>query len=314
MKANIKIIGIKSILLLSVFVCCSCVSKPVSLFDNSSEDTVGEKTVEEGMIEENTYEENTMEKEQEESDSDIWECQLDNQWVGDITNETKGEFLEHFMGKGAAEEEPFYIFYGKESDGRNIEGKVQLELYYNEAAGVICGIRYIYSQEDSGEPLVSMKGFADLDVSAFDEWDYSGEAVFSVQKDESDGRGSVENYEETYTYNEADQPVHFESTGNIDWLREEPERITIIQIDFSYRTDGTLSKKDCYYNPYIFGTTGCNVHEYFDEKQRLLYSNSYITHGTLESYCIYSDAGDTPMYILSLDNTGQWFPYFERRE
>lgn len=303
-------------LILSVLICCGCVSNPTSLSDNSNEDTVGEKTVEE-----KTVEENAIEKEQEESDSDIWECQLDNRWVGDITDETRGEFLEHFMGEGAAKEEPFYIFYGKESDGRNIEGKVQLELYYNEAAGVICGIRYIYSQEDLGETLVSMKGFADLDVSVFDEWDHSGEAIFSVQKDgsegRSDGRFAVENYEEMYTYNEAGQPVHFESTGNIDWLWDEPERNTIIQIDFSYRADGTLSQKDCYYNPHIFGTTECRVHEYYDEKQRLVYSNSYVTHGSLECYCIYSDDSDTPMYILKLDDdisTGQWCPYFRKRK
>lgn len=310
MKENTKVIGIKSMLILSVLICCGCVSNPTSLSHNSSEDTAGEE-----IVAENIYEENTIEKEQEESDSDVWECQLDNRWVGDITDETRGEFLEHFMGEGAAEEEPFYIFYEKESDGRNIEGKVQLELYYNEAAGVICGIRYIYSQEDSGEPQVSMKGFADLDVSVFDEWDYFGEAVFSVQKDGSDGKESVENYEEMYTYNEAGQPVHFESTGTIDWLREEPERSTIIQIDFSYRADGTLSQKDCYYNPHIFGTTEATVHEYFDEKQRLVYSHSYVTHGSLECYCIYSDDGDTPMYILWLDdNTGQWWPFFSKRK
>lgn len=309
MKQKVKIIGIKSMLILSALVCCSCVSNPLSLPDSSSEDSVGEK-----LVEENTYEENTRERGQEESDSDVWECQLDNQWVGDITDETKGEFLEHFMGVGAAEAEPFYIFYGKESAWMNAEGKVQLELYYNEAAGIMCGIRYIYSQEDSGEPQVSMKGFADLDISVFDEWDYSGEAVFSVQKNGSDGSESVEDYEEMYTYNEAGQPVHFESTGTIDWLQEEPEPSTIIQIDFSYQADGTLSQKDCYYNPHIFGTTEATAHEYFDEKQRLVYSHSYITHGSLECYCIYSDDGDIPMYILHLDDTGQWWPWFSRRE
>lgn len=302
MKKNTKATGMKSMLILSVLICCGCVSNPASLSDSSSEDTGGEEIVEE----------NTIEKEQEKSGSEVWECQMDHQWTGDITDETRGEFLEHFMGEGASKEEPFYIFYGKESAGRNIEGKVQLELYYNEAAGVICGIRYIYSQEDLGETLVSMKGFADLDVSVFDEWDHSGEAVFSVQKD---GREAVENYEEMYTYNEAGQPVHFESTGNIDWLRDELERSTIIQMDFSYRADGTLSQKDCYYNPYIFGTTESSVHEYYDEKQRLVYSHSYVTHGSLECYCIYSDDSDTPMYILKLDdNTGQWWPYFSKRK
>lgn len=54
-------------LILSVLVCCSCVSNPLSLPDSSSEDTVGEK-----LVEENTYEENTIEKEQEESDSGQW--------------------------------------------------------------------------------------------------------------------------------------------------------------------------------------------------------------------------------------------------
>lgn len=310
MKEDTKVKGIKSMLILCVLICCGCVSNTASLPDDSREDTVGEE-----IVEKDTYEENTIQKEQEESPSDVWECQLDHQWVGDITDETRGEFLEHFMGEGAAEEEPFYIFYGKESAGRNIEGKVQLELYYNEAEGVICGIRYIYSQEDSGEELVSMKGFAALDLSEFDEWDDSGEAVFSVQKDGSDGSESVEDYEEMYTYNEAGQPVHFESTGNIDWLREEPDPSTIIQIDFSYRADGTLSQKDCYYNPHIFGTTESVVHEYYDEKQRLVYSHSYVTHGSLECYCIYSDDGDTPMYILKLDdNTGQWWPYFSKRK
>ncbi len=295
---------IKGLLILGAFICCGCVSNSVSTPDNRNEATV----------EANTPEENTGEKEQGEGTSDIWEWIIDDKWFGYITVETKGEFLDHFMGEGAAEEEPFYIFYGKESAWENIEGKVQLELYYNEAEEVICGIRYIYSQDGQ---LERMEGFASLEVAESDQpWSYPEKEVYSVQRDNSDGSEFVDNYEENCEYNAAGQPVHFESTGNLIDYREDTDPSTIIQIDFCYRADGTLSRKDSFYNTGIWGTTRCDVHEYFDEQERLVYERSYVTHGSLEYYYIYLEDSEIPAYALMLDNihgTGL-VPVFTKRE
>lgn len=63
-------------------------------------------------------------------------------------------------------------------------------------------------------------------------------------------------------------------------------------------------QKDCYYNSRVFGSTGSSESDYFDEKDRLLYTSSYITHGYVEDYYIYEEDSQEPAFCLTLDHTG----------
>lgn len=242
-------------------------------------------------------------------------------WTGDITEETKAEFIDRFMGEGASDEEPFFVFYGTEDYYQNAEGELQLELYYDEATGNGCGIRYVHSQSGENDTLVEMKGFAFVAAGAMSDnqnaYDFTSvEDIFSVTYyDGSDGSNVVEDYEESYEYNDAGQIIHYESTGRIDWLSDADENQMVIEVDFTYREDGTLCRKESHYNTYIFGTTKSSCVTYFDEQQRAIYERAYITHGSLDYYYIYNSDAAVPDYELMLDdNLGDWWPSFAKYE
>lgn len=255
-----------------------------------------------------TTEDNTEQETEQDTGSNPYEIH-ERGWAGDITEETKAEFIDHFMGDGASMQEPFYTFY--END------ELQLELYYDAEAGVGCGIRYVRVKGSQADETVEMKGFAFDNVSAAASGQNDTEKdIFSVTYyDGSDGSNEVEDYEEVYEYNAAGCPVHYESSGTVDWLQEAEGKSTIIEVDFSYREDGSLYRKDSCYNPQLFGTTGSSNIEYFDEQQRILYSKKYITHGSLEDYYIYDDNHADVAYVLKLDNDlSDWWPVFYCKE
>lgn len=261
-----------------------------------------------------------QESETDASGEDLYHISHDYGWAGDITDETKAEFIDHFMGEGASSEEPFYVFYGTDDCGTfssyyNEEGELQLEFYYDEAAGVGCGIRYVRSKSSEGDTSVEMKGFAFNTIETVTDTP-ENEDIFSVTYyDGNDGSSAVEDYEESYEYNDAGWLTHYESTGMIDSLRDAEEYQTVIAIDFAYREDGTLCRKESNYNPHIFGTTRSSSVTYFDEQQRAVYSEGYITHGSLDSYYIYDGDSTTPSYVLTLDdNLGYWYPNFSKYE
>lgn len=263
------------------------------------------------------------EQEPDAEDGDLYNISDDYGWTGDITDETRTEFIDHFMGEGASKEEPFYEFYGIEDSYRNAEGELQLELYYDEATGVGCGIRYERIEDDEDNLSVNMKGFAFNTIETLTDNPESGEGgytnstdAFSVTYyDGSDGRDSVEDYEESYEYNDAGQLTHYESTGRIDWLKDTDEIQRVIKADFTYREDGTLCRKEGYYNTHIFGTAQSSYVTYFDEQQRVMYRQAYITHGSLDYYYIYDGDGASPCYVLMLDdNLGSWLPSFSNIE
>ena len=94
---------------------------------------------------------------------------------------------------------------------------------------------------------------------------------------------------------------------------EEPCRDRVIEITYFYRDDGTLEKKEGFYNAWIFGTVGCSERCFYDAQGRLIYSSAYITHGSLDYYYIYEGENAAPAYCLCLDdNLGTWFPEMAR--
>lgn len=233
----------------------------------------------------------------------------DNRWSGDITEETKAEFINYFMGDGASTQEPFYTFNEKDNTDNNGKDELQLVLYYDEESGIGCGIRYVRRKGSQADETIEMKGFAfdNVKAAAFKQND-----IFSVKYyDGSDGSDKVEDYKDSCEYNDARCPVHYESSGIIDGLPEMGGQNTIIAVDFFYREDGSLYRKDSYYNAQLFGTTGSSNIEYFDEQQRIVYSKKYITHGSLEDYYIYDDNRTGAAYALELDNNLEyWWPVF----
>ena len=63
------------------------------------------------------------------------------------------------------------------------------------------------------------------------------------------------------------------------------------------------------HNSYVFGTAFCTLDSFYDEKNRVIYENGYITHGSLLYYYFYDGEGRKPKYCLELDdNLGYYIP------
>lgn len=197
---------------------------------------------------------------------------------------------------GFAEEEPFYQYFDQ-------EGKLLLELYLNEETLKGCGIRYFAgSSAEEEEQLQEMQAFT-IDDAIAGTWQEAD--PFSVTSyDGNDGKESVSDYGEHYEYTEDGRLSSYRSWGIIDWLGdpEEEKVMDILNIECSYREDGTLEHRNYAHNSFLFGTTFCTMNSDYDEMERLVYENSYITHGTYEKYHIYKDNGDRPAYSLEVDN------------
>lgn len=193
-------------------------------------------------------------------------------------------------------EELFYQYYDS-------SGNLQLELYLDEETGSGCGIAYNSHQGEEGrEP----HEFA-FDTCRLEIWEETD--PFSLKAvDGTDGADRVKDYGELCEYTESGQIEHFRSWGDIDWLVESGGVQTILEINFTYREDGTLACKEYYHNGYLFGSTCGSMDSFFDEKERLVYEEAYITHGSLENYYIYTDDSTKPSYRLFLDWAGECYP------
>lgn len=207
---------------------------------------------------------------------------------------------------GFWETEPFYEYY-------NTSGNLQLELYFDSVTEKGCGIRYEYYYTSDLEKEVSMYGFI-FDSTYKFQWEE--EDAFSTKSWEgTDGSDSVNEYEEQIEYRQNGKPDYYKSQGIIDWISEEEELQPLIEIDWVYRDDGTLYYRDYEHNSFVFGT-GCGyIWKYYDEAERPLFERSYITHGSVENYYIYQNAGKKPAYCLNLDdNLGYHIPVMCRYE
>lgn len=109
--------------------------------------------------------------------------------------------------------------------------------------------------------------------------------------------------EEAWEYNEAGQPVHYLLKGSDPW-GVLSDQLKIIEITYTYREDGTLAEKACFYNHRAFGTTRMSETSVYDSSGRILYTRSYVTHGGLEDYYIYEGDAVEPSYCLIVDHQG----------
>ena len=195
------------------------------------------------------------------------------------------------------------------------EGRPQLELYLDEAAGAGCGFRYdrdesgqvwIYGfalarapeagrQEVWGQPAIleyeGLGGWGGLEAGPW--------STLSVWG--TDGSEEAAGYQETLTRTADGKPLHFHSSA----LAPEGEGVQgpldMLDIEFFYREDGTLRCKQYFHNERMFGTTFFNSQLYYDEAERLAFVHGYITHGALEYYYIYRGEETVPAWCLCMD-------------
>lgn len=195
-----------------------------------------------------------------------------------------------------ADEDAYYAYY-------NEEGMLQLKLYFNPSAQVGTGIFYGKSGDEKIICGFGIESF-DQEPQEVDEW---REAAIDGGAEFWNREYDVQDYEEFTEYNEKGQMTSYRRTGTIDWLTdsEYPEEHTIIEYKYFYRDNGTLERKEKFYNNFLFGTYRCTETEYYDTMERLVYTNAYITHGYLEDYYIYKANKKDPEYCLTLDHMGR---------
>lgn len=196
--------------------------------------------------------------------------------------------IEVFLKARGMEDKLFFRYEEDEADACDY-----LEVYYDEpnesGAGVYC-IQY-----SDGDTYYS--GF-DITDCIHRSWE---DNRFDIIKDE---QNLLEEYDFDEEYNEHGQIVKLETKGEITGWSDGPYEDTIVCVEYFYREDGTLERKECYFNDRVFGTTRCSETYYFDEQERLKYVSAYITHGTLQDYYIYEGDSLEPAYCLGVDFMG----------
>lgn len=214
-------------------------------------------------------------------------------------------------GNGFGGAEPFFE-YSVPDGGR------RLTLYYDEAAQRGCGIRY-YERDPSTFTTTGMYGFVFESVQeregSEEEKGGSWEAYLDpVSVDGTNGAESVENFQENTEYDAAGRIVHYDASGVVTFLKDNQEEADpLLWIDYEYYGNGGLKSRFYWHNGYVFGTWYTTWNCYFDRQGRLAYEDIYVTHGSWDTYYIYTGDGKAPAYILDLDNCmGEWIPAFRK--
>lgn len=187
----------------------------------------------------------------------------------------------------------------------NIDGRRQLEVYFNDATGLWCGIRDFYDHDEDLFASDKPYGFV-FEEQECREWDRDELYDISI-----DGCRlfceSVEEYQESFEYDADGRVTQFGISG-INYAVPEKGAQMLLCMDYTYRRDGSLLHRSYAHNLMAFGTYQCRRDTYFDKMERVVYEDVYITHGNMEYYFFYSS--DEPGFdsCLILDyNTGDWF-------
>ncbi len=205
------------------------------------------------------------------------------------TNEKK--FLQKY---GFNKEKPFY-------KGYDDKGELAVELYFDEKSKKGCGISYYYSK-----PF----GFEIDTYHTQKKFTYDKYSLFPIRNETKFNPYSEEilNYKEEKTYkfiNKKQRLINYTSTG----IYSGGEAEKIVVMDFSYGKDGKLISKLISVNSNILGSYRSSSDIYYDKLERPYYSKSYITHGSLLDFYVYSGDSKSPGYILTLDdNLGVLYP------
>lgn len=202
---------------------------------------------------------------------------------------TEYESREAFLvDYGFADSDPIYEYYDS-------LGNLRLELYRDEDIDLLCGIIYRYFYNVEKQKHAGLSGFV-VDGIKEGEWEDDTYSVMSS----IDSYG----YEEKIEYTPDKKPKYFLATGPDEIVSDDGEIVTMMEINYIYRDDGTLYQRDYRHNPYEFSTYRQSESSLYDEKERLVFENAYITHGLMQDYYIYLDEGDKPAYHIELDYAG----------
>ncbi|MBE5894487.1 MAG: hypothetical protein E7285_02330 [Lachnospiraceae bacterium] len=191
---------------------------------------------------------------------------------------------------------------------------MQMVLYYDEENDLGCGIfmDLMIGFSFSGTAQESWTGYRmDYEIPPNNE-EYTG----ALAKTEDDLYGVTE-YSESTEWDEEGRVINYVGRGVLDegyTGEESSEPRDIITIHWEYDEEtGLLTQRSYWRSAAVFATAGHVVESYFDEKERLEYEGSYITHGWYHVYYIYEGENTIPTYSLVLDEcTGIVMPRFTR--
>lgn len=208
--------------------------------------------------------------------------------------ESRQAFLADF---GFENSEPVYRYFDR-------YGNVQLELYADEDMEKVCGITYYTHLFNTDlEKVTSIRNA--FSICSIPEMEWNRQSPFllkSLYGTSVEDDSYVVDYEESTEYTDAGKPDFFVGRGRLTDREVEED---MLKINFVYREDGTLFYRDYSHHDLVFGSTLCSLDSFYDEHERLIFEEGYITHGHLEYYYIYDDRdgkpADKPMYILEID-------------
>ncbi|MCM1182488.1 MAG: hypothetical protein NC337_03835 [Roseburia sp.] len=193
---------------------------------------------------------------------------------------------------------PFLEFYYPEDES------LLLKLYYDAESGAGSGISYGYGADNSKVGFrfsgTENRDFALEEPYDFDKWCYYMDG--SVGIDSGKNREDITNPTEQLTYNENGRPLRFTAFGDCILYDETVSNHPFIRIDYAYREDGSLFSKSCVFDSFLFGTYESTRTIYYDEAERAVYMEEYITHGSIQRYYIYEGADPTPSYCFVFDS------------
>lgn len=201
--------------------------------------------------------------------------------------------------------EAFLAEYGVENSTPRYQscdryGNPRLELYEDQSGEQFCGIIYRkYYVTNKKEKWAKMYGFTiSKEKTEKEKWSDNTYSIMSkIGPDDEKG------YEETIEYTEDEKPIHFESRGLAEVKNGssiEEELIPLMEVDYIYRDDGTLFYRGYWHTTYLYMTNDHVLSSFYDEKERVVYEDGYITSGDQEYYYVYEDDGNVPICKLDV--------------
>lgn len=188
---------------------------------------------------------------------------------------------------------PFYECIDSET------GELWLTLYYDTEEKVGSGISYGYGPE--GKERVGFRFCKHKEAKE----SYQKPEMFTyngVPIEEDYILTDIEDYAE---YDEKGNVIFYSYTGKngLDYWKEYADSGALIrcEINYFYREDGTLYKKEGSWNGSEYGIIGNSMTDYFDVLGRESWSCQGITHGRLDKYYIYEGDSVQPSYCFVFD-------------
>lgn len=245
------------------------------------------------------------------SETDGWEGK-DGYY--ELKGRTEQEFVNHFLGTGVYEQEPYFSYM-------NPEGETRMDLWYHEDSDRWCGIRYAVteSEKEDGYPY----GFVIEGEGAENQEVVTGWNLEPVEEvlhaDEFVAREAprperITNTREDIKLDQTGRLLSYEVHGDypIYDFGEDKEVVHeseyFYSINYTYYSNG-MKEKIYDHNMSHFGTLGhfnCNV---YDQMDREVYSKFFGTSAIfVESYYSYEGNSDIPTCELVIDEGRQGVP------